>query len=389
MVKIAVVTGTRADYYLLRPLLRALKNSSWCKPGIFVTGAHCTKAGASSLQALKKDGFSIFQKIDLKLGKDQGRDIAHAYARAVQGFANAYAKHCPELVVLFGDRYEMLAAATAALFMRIPMAHINGGDITMGAYDDAMRHSIAKMAQIHFPSNHSSANTLRQLGESPSTIHNVGSLAIDCMQSTKQLSQGELAKALGLPLREKNMLVTFHPETLSSVSVDKQITELLKALRHPRFSDHLILFTGTNADTEGSKVRKKIAAFVKTLGNAHFIETLGHERYFNALRHFNLVIGNSSSGVLEAPFLGCATINIGDRQKGRPLAPSVFSASFKAEDIVQAIERGLRWNVSGGKKRSPSLYGQGDTAEQITRILREKKPWNSNLKKEFNRLLSP
>lgn len=382
-VKIAVTTSTRADYFLLRPLLLELKNQKWCTYGLLVTGTHLSKKYGRTIKDIQKDKFPIFKKINLGLKNDTPAGISHSFALGVENFSNFFSANKPDVLVIFGDRFEVLAATCAAHFFNIPIAHIGGGDVTAGAIDDANRHSITKMSHIHFPSNIESARRIVQLGERQDSVYNVGSLALDSIRQTKIFTKMELEKYLGFSLLEKNILITLHPETLSIISVENQIDALLTALSAKKFKNYRLLFTGTNADTQGSIIRKKIEKFIAFHDQAKFIESLGHARYFSALSHFDLVLGNSSSGVLEAPFLHTPTVNIGDRQLGRRVFSTIINTPFESKKIALAIDKAILRKKGMQKCSISKFYGDGTAAKKIVLVLKKKCLSKGLIKKEF------
>lgn len=382
-IRIAIVTSTRADYYLLKPLLEEMHAQKWCRYGLYVTGTHCSKKFGHTITAIKKDGFKIWSSFSNLSENDSCTGITKSFAESVKKFSVAIQKTKPNLVIIFGDRYEMLAASFAALVHKVPIAHISGGDVTMGAMDESFRHSISKMASIHFPSSFASAQRIEQLGENPKMIFNVGSLALDCIKNIQPLTKKELEKSIDFSLQEKNILITLHPETLSAQSAKIQIQSVLNSLKNTKCKNYGLLFTGTNADTDGNIIRQEIFKFLKRRPHAKFIENLGHQKYFSALKHFDLLLGNSSSGVLEAPFFQIPVVNIGDRQKGRPLFSGIISVPFNKDKIQRAIIK----SIGSARKKNSVLknpYGKGNAAKKIITILQRSKPWLSDQQKVFH-----
>jgi UDP-N-acetylglucosamine 2-epimerase (non-hydrolysing)/GDP/UDP-N,N'-diacetylbacillosamine 2-epimerase (hydrolysing) len=312
------------------------------------------------------------------LSSDSPVGTAKSIGLGVIGFADAFDRLKPDIIVLLGDRYEIFAAAQAALVLRTPIAHIAGGDITEGAFDEAVRHSITKMAHLHFVTNEVSASRVRQLGENPDYIFNVGSPGIESINRLSFLSKEELEKALSFKFREKNLLVTFHPVTLDEVSSTEQLQEIFKALDQLTY-DAGIIFTGCNADPEGRKINEMIDHYIKRHSNAKVYSSLGQQLYLSTISHMDAVVGNSSSGLYEVPSLKKPTVNIGDRQKGRLQASSVINCKPETTQILKAIESAFQMDCS--EIQNP--YGQGNASLQIISILKSFKNYNELIKKKF------
>lgn len=376
--KVCVVTGTRADYGLLYCLMKELQADREFELQIIATGAHLSSEFGLTYKVIEDDGFVINEKVEMLLSSDTAVGTIKSLGLATIGFADAYDRLNPHLVVLLGDRYEMLAAAQAALIAKIPIAHLIGGDITEGAFDEAIRHSISKMAQLHFASNELSAQRIRQMGENPEHIYNVGSPGIDYIKRIQLLSRNELEQDIGFQFTEKNLLVTFHPATLDDVSSAEQVGELLKAL--DRLGNNTgIIFTKANADTEGRIINQMIDEYVKIHPAARAYTSLGQVRYLSAIAQVDVVVGNSSSGLYEAPSFNKPTVNIGDRQKGRLQASSVVNCLAKASEIEQAIESALRLDCS--TVQNP--YGDGSSSIKILSVLKSVVDYKVLLKKQF------
>ena len=367
--KICVVTGSRADYGLLYWPMRGIQaEHPALRLQIVATGSHFSPEHGMTWKAIEADGFNIDCRIDAVPANDDGVAIAAAMGEGVKSIASAVERLQPDVALLLGDRYEILAAAAAALVMRIPVAHIAGGDVTSGAYDDAIRHAISKMAQIHFVTNDGAARRLRQLGEDPAAIHVTGSPGIDAIQRTRLMAAAELEQSLGAKLRQRNALVTFHPVTWGAQPSDVQLSELLKALDRlgsvePGWG---LFFTGVNADNEYRALNRMIEEFILVHPNAAKFDSLGTQRYLSLMALSNFVIGNSSSGLYEAPSMGVPSINIGDRQHGRLRASSVIDCKADADLIGAAIERALK------QLRQPveSPYGDGHATDKIIAVLK-------------------
>ena len=299
--KICVVTGSRAEYGLLYWLMRAIQIDEHLKLQIVVTGMHLSPEFGLTYRVIEEDGFTIDEKVEMLVSSDSCVGIAKSIGLGVIGFADAFYRLQPDILVILGDRYEIFAAAQAALVARIPIAHIAGGDITEGAVDEAIRHSISKMSHLHFVTNEASAKRVRQLGENPKYIFNVGSTGLDSIKNMKLLDKKELEAELDFRFKARNLLVTFHPVTLDEVPSVAQMRELLKAL--DGLDDETgIIFTGANADSEGRQLNQMIIEFVKNHPNAKYFQSLGQLRYLSTISHVDAVVGNSSSGIYEVPF---------------------------------------------------------------------------------------
>nr|WP_231505417.1 UDP-N-acetylglucosamine 2-epimerase [Paenibacillus massiliensis] len=336
---------------------------------LLVTGMHLSPEFGLTYQQIEKDGFTIDEKVEMLLSSDTTTAITKSIGMGVIALADSFKRLNPDIVVVLGDRFEIFAAAQAAMIMRIPIAHIHGGELTEGLIDDPIRHSITKMAHIHFTAAEVYRKRVIQMGEQPETVHNVGTLGIEGIKSINCLSREELSHRIGLTL-DKFFLVTLHPTTLQNCTAEKQIQSLLKAL--DKFPEHQIIFTKTNADTDGRIINQSIESYVKDcFDRACVYDSLGQLRYLSAIQHCELVIGNSSSGLLEVPFFRKPTVNIGLRQRGRLKAESVIDCSFEIDEIVQAIQKGLSVPFHQQTEKMPMVYGEGNTSEQIVKVLRE------------------
>ncbi len=375
---VCFVTGSRAEYGLLKVLMKKISGDPSMRLQLVVTGAHLSQAHGMTYQEIENDGFYIDEKIPILKEDDLSLARVHSLGEAVGALGEALNRLKPDLVVLLGDRYEIFAAAQAALILKFPIAHIGGGDITEGAFDESLRHSITKMAHWHFPTHEDAAGRLRQMGENPMRIFNVGSLAVDQIQTFDPLSKDELEKELKFRFREKNLLVTFHPVTLGEVSSVVQIHELLSALE-ALGKEIGIIFTGPNADPEGAALRQMMESYVERNTNAKFYPSLGQKLYWNVMAHADAVIGNSSSGLYEAPSFKKPTVNIGDREKGRLRADSVINCGPQKQAILKAIEEALNKDCS----RVINPYGDGKTAAAIFKILKSMDNSTIQIQKHF------
>lgn len=377
-IRVGVVTGTRAEYGLLYWILKQLQDDAAIDLQLIVTGAHLSPQYGLTYRDIEVDGFHIARKVDMALNDDSAVGVTKALGQATSGFAGVLAELCPDVLVLLGDRYETLAAAQAALIARIPVAHVAGGDVTEGAYDDAIRHSITKMSHLHFVTHEAAARRVRQLGEDPAQIFNVGNPGLDHLRHLTLLEGDNLARELGFSFRRRNLLVTYHPETLDRESTVSRMSVLLAALERMG-RDVGIVFTLPNADTGNQAIREQIENFVSRHDNTCVFASLGQHRYLSVLNEVDAVVGNSSSGILEAPSLRTPTVNIGDRQKGRPQAASVINCGYSADEIVSAVHRAFELDC----RAVTNPYGDGHASEKIVAILRKIGDPQKLIKKHF------
>jgi UDP-N-acetylglucosamine 2-epimerase (non-hydrolysing)/GDP/UDP-N,N'-diacetylbacillosamine 2-epimerase (hydrolysing) len=331
---------------------------------LIVTGQHLVPADDNTAEAIKAEGFAPSATIDMLLASDAPVAVAKSMGLATAGFADAFARLAPDLVLVLGDRYEILAAVQAAVVARLPVAHLCGGDITEGAMDDAIRHAVTKLSHLHFVTNEAAARRVWQLGEDPARVHCVGSPGLDRIRQTKLLDRAAFFRRVGFEPRASNLLVTFHPETLHADPLG-QCRELLAALHElgPEFG---FIFTGSNADPGGRGVDRLVGEFVAAHDNACAHASLGAALYFSALSHASAVVGNSSSGLYEAPTFKVPTVNIGDRQRGRLRAASVIDCAAERRAIGAAIRKALTLDCAG----VINPYGDGHASERIVAVLR-------------------
>nr|WP_321266992.1 UDP-N-acetylglucosamine 2-epimerase [uncultured Sulfurimonas sp.] len=366
--KICVVSGTRADYGLIYWLMKEIEEDKDLHLQLVVTGMHLSSEFGLTYKEIEKD-FKIDKKIEILLFDDTPMGISKSMGVAQVGFAQAYEDLKPDIVVILGDRYEMLSAATAAMIERIPIAHLHGGETTEGAFDEAIRHSITKMSHLHFTATDEYRNRVIQLGEQPQRVFNVGGLGIDNIKKLKLLSKEEFEKSIDFKLSKKNILVTFHPVTLENNTASKQFQNLLDAI--DKLEDTKIIFTKANSDTQGRVINRMINAYVKSNSDKSVcFDSLGQLRYLSSLQYIDAVVGNSSSGLLEAPSFKVGTINIGDRQKGRIMAQSVINCTSDSKSITQAFEKLYSDEF---KKRLLDVlnpYGDGGASQKIKEIIK-------------------
>jgi len=371
MINISVVTGTRADYGLLFWLLKGLQKDKEFELEIVVTGSHLSDELGKTYRFIENDGFTISKKVEILNDTDTALDTAMSTAEAIKGFSTYLEENDVHILVVLGDRYEAFAAASSAMFSRVPVFHIHGGEVTSGAYDDMIRHSITKMSQFHSTTNDEHMRRVIQLGESPDNVRNLGAPGLEHFKRTRLLNKKELSSQLDFDLK-KFFLVTYHPETLSTVPTKDQISEVLEAL--DSYKDYNMLFTFPNADDGGKEIIDSINNYAnKHSERALAIPSLGQEKYFSALACCDLVVGNSSSGIIEAPSAGVPSINIGERQLNRCSARSVIHCNNIKKDILKSIELGLSEEFRIKKDIYQNPYGEGKTSEKIISWLKELK----------------
>ena len=363
--RIAVITGTRAEYGLLHPLLEALAASPACDPRLIVTGTHLSDRFGMTVHEIEADGFEIAARVPLSLDDDSELGVAGATGAAVSGLAAALAAEKPALVVILGDRYEALAAATAATMLRIPIAHLHGGELTEGAIDDSIRHAITKLATLHFTSTEEYRRRVIQMGEDPDAVIATGALGVDNALHTPLLTSAQLAEQIGVEFAFPTALVTFHPVTHEGDSGAAQIDALLGAIDDT--PELRVVFTLPNADAGNAAIRDRIEAWVATnTPRAWVFVSLGRVRYLSALAACDLVVGNSSSGIIEAPSFGKPVVDVGERQLGRVRASSVHNCAPKREAIAAAMARALSPEARASAALAANPYGDGHAAGRIT-----------------------
>ena len=365
--KICVVTGSRADYGLLRWVMQGIKDNSDLTLQVIVTGMHLSSAFGNTYKDVEADGILIDRKVVALSDDDSPVGIAESMSNVLAGCAEAFHELQPDIVVVLGDRFEIFAAASAALVAKIPVAHLHGGESTVGAFDEAMRHSITKMSQLHFVAAKAYADRVVQLGETPSKVFNVGGLGIDNIKNLNLLSLEELETSLQIELDKQSLLVTFHPVTLEDETGEHQMRELLDALSE--LKDTSIIFTMPNADTGGRRLIKMINEYVSQNVNSHVFTSLGQLRYLSCLAHVDAMVGNSSSGLIEAPSLKKGTINIGDRQLGRLQATSVINCPPEKYAIGRALEKLYSADFQASLAQTINPYGEGGASVKIVEIL--------------------
>lgn len=362
MRKICVVTGSRAEYGILRSLMKAIKEDSELILQIIATNQHLSKLQGETYKEIERDGFTIDYKVYMADDEaaDNSNAIAKSISRGVAGFADAFDVLKPDLLLILGDRYEMLAVASTALIYKIPIAHLHGGEITEGAFDDAIRHAITKMSHLHFTSTEAYRKRVIQLGEQPERVFNVGALGVENIMNTGFMTEEEIEQSLDFKLTDKCFLCTYHPVTLSNMSSEVQILNLLEAL--DGYKDYHIIFTYSNSDTNSQIIIRRIQEYVnRNTERCMFIPSLGQRRYFSVLKNVTAVLGNSSSGIIEVPSFGIPTLNIGERQKGRISAGSVINCGCSTEEIKE----GLAQVIAYGHRTIDNPYYKDGTCQAI------------------------
>ena len=369
MRKVCVVTGTRAEYGLLSRLMWLIRADHDLTLQIIATNMHLSPEFGLTYKEIEADGFTIDKKVEMLLSSDTSNAITKSIGLATIGFADAYEDLQPDILLILGDRFEILAAATAALIYKIPVAHLHGGEITEAAYDDAIRHAITKMSHLHFVSTEIYRQRVIQMGEHPSTVFNVGALGCENIKSLKLMSKDELEKSLGFKLDRNTILITYHPVTMECNTSEQQFRELLSAI--DLFPELKVIFTMPNSDTDGRIIMKMIKEYVaKNPERTVWFDSLGCYRYLSVLQYIGGVVGNSSSGIIEVPSFHIPTINIGDRQKGRVAAASVLNCKPTRQDIQQRLAVILAPGYLDSLVSVTNPYDMPDTAINILETLK-------------------
>lgn len=383
--KISILTATRAEYGLLKPLIKALLQEVVFEIKLVVTGAHLSPEFGQTFKEIENDGIEIDEKIEILVSSDTPMAISKTMGLAMISFADYFNRVNPDLLIVLGDRYETLAVAIVAMNQRIPIAHLYGGDTTEGAIDESIRHAITKLSYIHFTSTQECYRRVIQLGEEPNRVFCVGSTGVENILNEELFSRVELEKSLDIVLKDPYALVTFHPVTLENDQSEEQITALLKAF--DSFEDILFIITKANADANGRIINQIIDDYARNSNHIVSYTSLGMRRYLSALKYCSIVIGNSSSGLAEAPSFGVPTINIGDRQKGRLQATSVINCEPVKNKIIEAIKLARTTEFKNVAQCTVNPYGKGDTSKVIVGELKRILINNEiNLMKKFYNL---
>lgn len=365
--KICVITGTRAEYGLLKNLLKIFKESDEFELQLVVTGTHLSKKYGETYKEIESDGFYINKKIDLDITSDTPLALTRSASLGLLGFSEAFHQIKPDLILVLGDRFEILSAVIAAMFLKIPIVHLHGGELSEGSMDEGIRHSITKFSHLHFVANEIYKNRVIQLGENPKTVFNVGGLGVDAIQNLTLLNKSELEKSLGFVFLDKSLLVTFHPATLEGDSTYLQMSEILDALAN--LTNTTLIFTMPNIDMHSQGIFDLIEIFVSQHANAHSFQSLGQLRYLSCIAQVDAVLGNSSSGLTEVPSFKKPTINVGERQKGRIQACSVINCPPISSEIISAINKSYSNEFKAKLNKLENPYGSGGASRKIVDIL--------------------
>jgi GDP/UDP-N,N'-diacetylbacillosamine 2-epimerase (hydrolysing) len=383
---VCFVTGSRADFGLMCRTIKLLKSDPRVEIKLVVTGSHLSSEFGETIEEIRTEEIKIDRTLEILYSTDSEIDIANSISKCISGLAAIFADLDPSIVVILGDRYEAFGAAIAAYILRIPIAHIHGGEITSGALDEAFRHSITKMSNLHFCASETYKNRIIQLGETPESVHNVGGLGVDNILSSKLLNKYELETNLNIKLGNKNLLITYHPETRSVIPPKQHMMQILSALSE--FQDITLFFTHPNSDSGGLEIINMITEYTKGRNNVYVFKSLGHTRYLSLLKHVDGVVGNSSSGILEAPSFRKGTVNIGSRQAGRLQAESIINCSSNKDEIVQSIKMLYSVAYKESLEKVVNPYGNGGASKSIAEIISNLQI-NDLLAKEFFDLPSP
>ena len=365
---IGVVTVGRSDYSIYLPVLRRIEEAPELKLHLIVAGMHLAPEFGLTAQAIEADGFAIGDRVHMLLASDTPEGIAKSMGVGIMGFAQSYARVKPDILVVLGDRFEMHAAALSALPFTIPVAHIHGGELTEGAIDDALRHSITKLSHLHFVATRASARRVIQMGEEPWRVIVSGAPALDNLRSITLLSRDELEARFGLRLESAPLLVTYHSVTLEYEQAQWQVGQLLDALRACQMP---VVFTMPNADTNSRAITALISEFVKSYPRAQMVANFGPQGYFSLMAHAAAMVGNSSSGMIEAPSLGLPVVNIGTRQQGRLRAENVLESGYDRDDIMKKIQQAVAPEFRARLQGCSNPYGDGHASDIIVKRLKD------------------
>lgn len=370
MKRIGIMTGTRAEYGLLKSLMQEINKDNDLELYLIVSGMHLSPEFGMTYKEIEEDGFEINAKVEMLLSSDSPAGISKSIGLGVIGFADEFQRADLDMLILLGDRYEALSAAISAMVMRIPIAHLHGGELTEGAIDEGIRHSITKMSYLHFTSTEQYRSRVIQLGENPERVFYVGALGVENIKKINLMTKEELEKSIHFEIDENTVVVTYHPVTLENNTVEEQFLNLLKVLdRNPKIR---MIFTKANADTNGRIVNELIDKYAaQNSERACAFMSLGQKRYLSALKYCRIVIGNSSSGIIEAPSFGKPIINIGDRQKGRICADSVINCGYTQQEIQQAMETALTEEFENKARNCRNPYEKKNTAANIISVIKD------------------
>lgn len=370
MKRIGIMTGTRAEYGLLKPLMQEINKDNDLELYLIVSGMHLSPEFGMTYKEIEEDGFEINAKVEMLLSSDSPVGISKSIGLGIIGFADEFQRADLDMLILLGDRYEALSAAICAMVMRIPIAHLHGGELTEGAIDEGIRHSITKMSYLHFTSTEEYRRRVIQLGENPERVFCVGAIGVENIKKVNLMTKEELERSIHFEIDENTVIVTYHPVTLENNTVEEQFLNLLEVLdRNPKIR---MIFTKANADTNGRIVNELIDKYAaQNSERACAFMSLGQKRYLSALKYCRIVIGNSSSGIIEAPSFGKPIINIGDRQKGRICADSVINCGYTQQEIQQAMETALTEEFENKARNCRNPYEKENTAANIISVIKD------------------
>lgn len=382
MTKIVILTSTRAEYGLLKPLMTGMLADSYYDIRVAVTGMHLSPEFGMTVKEIEEDGLPIDKKIEIILGSDTPVALSKSMGLAMISFSEYFEECQPDGLIVLGDRYETMAVCSAAMIARIPIFHLHGGEATEGLIDEAIRHSISKMSYLHFTSTEVYRNRVIQMGESPDRVFHVGAMGVENALNADVMTVEELSTSIGFDFGCKYAVGTFHPVTLENSTAEKQIRELLNAIE--QFTDIKFLFTKANADTDGRVINQMMEDYSKLHDSFYLVDSLGMRRYLSALTYAQFVIGNSSSGLIEVPSFHIPTINIGERQRGRVAGETIINCESTEESIKSAIEKAMDPVFRKEICMASNPYGDGHTSEKIIKIIKDFYINNKiDIKKEF------
>lgn len=370
--KVAIVTATRAEYGILKPLIKKILLDESIDLQLLVTGTHLSEKYGNTQNEIEEDGFKVFRKYPILTDGNSAFDTSLIMANALVYFAQYFEEEKPACVIILGDRTEMLGISAAAVDSGIPIVHLHGGELTEGAIDDSIRHAITKLSYLHFPSTEEYRKRIIQMGEAPNRVFNVGALGVENILNVEYIEKQQLFSELGIPSDKKLVVVTFHPVTLESGKEKNQTIELIKAMNER--NSYFYLITRANSDAGGDIVNNMFEQYVKVCPDSKLVSSLGMRKYLSAMYYSEFVLGNSSSGIIEAPSIGTPTVNIGDRQKGRIMSKSVINCNPVCKEIVNAMDQASRCI-----HEASYVYGGGNTSDKILKVIKD-----TFMKEDFN-----